>query len=144
MVMHVSWRWKKSHYSWRSTHTNMRGLTLVWWFTSASLMRRSSTIWSWPILLAINNAVWPSCTCKGEQDRPESWTTIPPTTYTVKYHTSMTIVKPRQNPIHVIIHDIFSHKETLDQYNVFSTPKKHLHVHWMTNTNVHDVIWCHA
>ena len=72
MVMHVSWHWKKSHSSWRSIHTNMRSLTLVWWFTSASLLRRSPTIWTWPFQLALYNAVWPVCTGKGEQDRPEA------------------------------------------------------------------------
>jgi len=53
------------------TQTNMGGLTLVWWFTLTSLLRRNSTIWSWPFQLAIDNGVWPVCTCKGEQDRPE-------------------------------------------------------------------------
>ena len=51
-------------------HTRM--LTFAWWFMSAPLMRSSSTIWSWPFLLAVYNAVWPSCTCKGEQDRTRS------------------------------------------------------------------------
>jgi len=53
------------------TQTNMRGPTLVWWLTLAFLLRRSSTIWSWPFSHAIYNAVWPSCICKREQDRPE-------------------------------------------------------------------------
>ena len=49
--------------SWRNTHANRRSLTLIWWFTSASFLRRSSTIWSWPSQLAIYNGVWPVCTC---------------------------------------------------------------------------------
>ena len=54
------------------THAfNMRSLTMIWWFTSASLLIRSSTTWSWPSLHAVYNAVWPSCTCKGKQDRSE-------------------------------------------------------------------------
>ena len=54
------------------THAlNMRSLTLVWWFTSTSLLMRSSTIWSWPLSLAIYNAVRPVCICKGKQDRSE-------------------------------------------------------------------------
>ena len=70
MVMHItkphmySLRRKKPS-SWRNTHANRRNLTLVWWFTSASFLRRSSTIWSGPFQLAICNAVWPVCTCIG-------------------------------------------------------------------------------
>ena len=56
-------------------HTTRRGFTLVWWFTSASLLRSSSTIWSWPFLLAIHNAVRPVCRSKKDQ----RLTTIPPT-----------------------------------------------------------------
>ena len=67
-----SWHWKKITLLVKEhTHTLPRSLTLIWWFTSASLLRRNSTIWSWPNQLAICNAVWPSCTCKGEQDRLE-------------------------------------------------------------------------
>ena len=77
-------------------HTlNMRSLTLAWWFTSASLLRRNSTIWFRPFLQAIKNAVWPSCKCKSEQ----VMNTIPPTSLhsaTLQPHTNMTIVKPRQ------------------------------------------------
>ena len=68
MVMHItkphmySSHWKNLS-SWRNTHANTRSLTLVWWFTSASFLRRSSTIWSWPFQLATYNAVWPVCTC---------------------------------------------------------------------------------
>ena len=76
----------------KHTHTNTRSLTLVWWFTSASLLRRSSTIWSWPLSLAIYNAVFPSCTCKGEQDQ-RSWIPYHQPAYVVQAHTSMTIVK---------------------------------------------------
>ena len=53
-------------YIW-SGHTSTGSLTFFWWFTSALLLRRSSTIRSWPFQLAIYNAVWPSCTYKGEQ-----------------------------------------------------------------------------
>ena len=68
MIMHItkpqmySLRWKNLS-SWRNALANMRSLTLVWWFTSASFLRRSSTIWSWPYPLAIYNAVWPVCAC---------------------------------------------------------------------------------
>jgi len=37
-------------------------LTLVWWVTSAPLLRRSLATWIWPFLAAMNNAVHPSCT----------------------------------------------------------------------------------
>ena len=39
---------------------DIRNITLVWWFTSASLLRSASTILLYPFLLATYNAVWPS------------------------------------------------------------------------------------
>ena len=72
-----------------ATHAlNMRSLTLVWWFTSASLLRRRSTIWPLPSLHAIKSAVWPSCTCKGEQD--ESDVIQPNSLHSATSHYSMT------------------------------------------------------
>ena len=69
-------------------HTlNIRSLTLVWWFTLASLLRRSSTIWSRPSLLAITNAVWPSCTYKSKKDKPEATKN-----HTTKQHTYFNLI----------------------------------------------------
>ena len=50
--------------AWRNT--NMRFLTSSWWFTSVFLFSSSSTMWSWPFLLATYKAVLPFCTCKGK------------------------------------------------------------------------------
>ena len=46
-----------------ANHANWN-LTIVWWFTSAFLLRRSWTIFSWPSQLAIHNAVLPFCKYK--------------------------------------------------------------------------------
>ena len=67
MVMHVTVPCvldiKKTPLLMEEKHANTTSLTFSWWFTSASLLRRSSTIWSWAFQLAANNAVRPVCTC---------------------------------------------------------------------------------
>jgi len=76
--MSIKLRPGKRVYLWKNTNTNMKSLTIFRWFTSAFLLRRSSTIRSWPFQLAIYSAVWPFCTCIVEQKwwKPTNFTEI--------------------------------------------------------------------